>query len=95
MDKTRMNELTIGLIWFLVLIIVTTILILISWNLVMPELFGAVKMNFKNALGLVILIATVSRLIYHGLGGRHFWLPMKRPSRERLTTDAALNQQPS
>ena len=95
MDKTRMNELTIGLIWWLVLIIVTTILVFISWNMVMPELFGAVKMNFKNALGSVILIVTIARLIYHGLGGRHLWLPPKRPSRERLTTDAPLTQQPS
>lgn len=92
MDKTKINEFTIGLIWFLVLIIVTTILVLISWNMVMPELFGAVEMNFKNALGLVILVATISRLIYHGLGGRHFWLPGKRLPRERLTTDTPLNQ---
>ena len=92
MDKTRINEITVGVIWFLVLIIVTTILVLISWNMFMPELFGAVKMNFRNALGLVILVATVSRLIYHGLGGRHFWLPAKRTPRERLTTDVPLNQ---
>ncbi len=92
MDKTKINEITVGLIWFLVLIIVTTILVLISWNMVMPELFGTVRMNFKNALGLVILVATVARLIYHGLGGRHFWLPPKRPTRERLTTDTPLNQ---
>ncbi len=92
MDRTRMNEITVGVIGFLVLLIVTTILVHISWNMFMPELFGAVKMNFKNALGLVILVATVSRLIYHGLGGRHFWLPAKRHTRERQTIDAPLNQ---
>ena len=92
MDRTRINEFIVGLIWFLVLIIVTTILVLISWNMFMPDLFGAMKMNFRNALGLVILVATVSRLIYHGLGGRHFWLPAKRSPREQLTTSTPINQ---
>ena len=35
----------------------------ISWNMVVPELFGATKMNFKNAFGVVVLTSTVTMIV--------------------------------
>ena len=31
-----------------------------SWNMAVPELFGAVEMSYKNAFGLVVLAGTIS-----------------------------------
>ncbi len=56
--------------WTLLVIIVGSIVVYFSWNMAMPELFGAVRMSFKNALGLVLLASMASWIIGHGVFGR-------------------------
>ncbi len=56
--------------WTLLVIIVGSIVVRFSWNMAMPELFGAVRMSFKNALGLVLLASMASWIIGHGVVGR-------------------------
>ncbi len=66
--KARFLIVRIG--WTLLVIIVGSIVVRFSWNMAMPELFGAVRMSFKNAFGFVLLAATASWVIGHGLVGR-------------------------
>jgi hypothetical protein len=63
-----------GIGWALLVIIVATIVVHFSWNMAMPELFGAARMSFKNAFGLVLLAAMASWIIGHGVIGRHVHL---------------------
>ena len=58
--------LIVGIGWTLLVIIVGSIVVRFSWNMAMPELFGAVRMSFKNALGLVLLASMASWI----MGGR-------------------------
>jgi len=62
--KARFLIVRIG--WTLLVIIVGSIVVRFSWNMAMPELFGAVRMTFKNALGLVLLASMASWI----MGGR-------------------------
>jgi hypothetical protein len=66
--------LIVGIGWALLVIIVATIVVHFSWNMAMPELFGAARMSFKNAFGLVLLAAMASWIIGHGVIGRHVHL---------------------
>ena len=52
-------------------IALAAIFIHFSWNMAMPELFGAAKMSFKNAFGLVILLGTVAMLVGQSANRRH------------------------
>ena len=52
--------LMIGIGWTMLVIIVATIAVYFSWNMAMPDLFGAVPMSFSNAFGLVLLAAMAS-----------------------------------
>ena len=56
--------------WTLLVIIVGSIVVRFSWNMAMPELFGAVRMSFKNALGLVLLASMASWIMGQGVVGR-------------------------
>ena len=56
--------------WTLLVIIVGSIVVRFSWNMAMPELFGAVRMSFKNALGLVLLASMASWIMGYGVVGR-------------------------
>ncbi len=56
--------------WTLLVIIVGSIVVRFSWNMAMPELFGAVRMSFKNALGLVLLASMASWIVGYGVVGR-------------------------
>ena len=56
--------------WTLMVIIVGSIVVRFSWNMAMPELFGAVRMSFKNALGLVLLASMASWIMGQGVVGR-------------------------
>ncbi len=62
--------LIVGLGWTLLVIIAGSIVVYFSWNMAMPELFGAVRMIFKNALGLVLLASMASWIMGHGVVGR-------------------------
>ncbi len=62
--------LIVGIGRTLLVIIVGSIVVYFSWNMSMPELFGAARMSFKNAFGFVLLAATASWVIGHGLVGR-------------------------
>jgi hypothetical protein len=43
--------------------------VLWSWNIALPELFGAPTMDYRNALGVVILLGLILAL---GRGGNDF-----------------------
>jgi len=58
----------------LLLIIVAAVFVHFSWNMAMPELFGAAKMSIKNAFGLVILLATVAVVFGQSAVRRHLRL---------------------
>jgi len=62
--------LIVGIGWTCLVIIVGSIVVYFSWNMAMPELFGAVRMSFKNALGLVLLASMTSWIMGHGVVGR-------------------------
>ncbi len=62
--------LIVGIGWTLLVIIVGSIVVYFSWNMAMPELFGAVRMSFKNALGLVLLASMASWIMGQGVVGR-------------------------
>ncbi len=66
--KARFLIVRIG--WTLLVIIVGSIVVRFSWNMAMPELFGAVRMTFKNALGLVLLASMASWIMGQGVVGR-------------------------
>ena len=64
------------------MIIVGSIVVYFSWNMAMPELFGAARMSFKNAFGLVLLASMASWIMGHGVVGRlhlrrRMWKEMK------------------
>ncbi len=63
--------LMIGIGWTMLVIIVATIVVYFSWNMAMPELFGAVPMSFTNAFGLVLLAAMASWILGRGVVGRN------------------------
>ncbi len=63
--------LIVGIGWTLLVIIVGSIVVYFSWNMAMPELFGAVRMSLKNAFGLVLLASMASWIMGHGVVGRH------------------------
>jgi hypothetical protein len=50
--------------------IVATILFLWGWNSAMPDLFGLPIMQFKQALGLMILIGIITFFLRGGIDGR-------------------------
>ena len=62
--------LILGIGWTLLVIIVGSIVVYFSWNMAMPELFGAVRMSLRNAFGLVLLASMASWIIGHGVVGR-------------------------
>ncbi|MFQ5950219.1 MAG: hypothetical protein ACE5J1_05990 [Nitrospiria bacterium] len=62
--------LIVGIGWTFLVIIVGSIVVYFSWNMAMPELFGAARMSFKNAFGLVLLASMASWIIGHGVFGR-------------------------
>ena len=74
--------LIVGIGWTLLVIIVGSIVVYFSWNMAMPELFGAARMSFKNAFGLVLLASMASWIMGHGVVGRlhlrrRMWKEMK------------------
>jgi hypothetical protein len=48
--------------------LIATILLLWGWNIAIPDLFELPAMQFKQALGLMILIGTVSFLLRRSRG---------------------------
>ncbi len=89
--------LIVGIGWTLLVIIVATIVVHFSWNMAMPELFGAVRMSLKNALGLVLLASMASCVIGHGVVGRshlrrRMWKEM-RNKRDHDLSDHNLSDQ--
>jgi len=81
-NKTKLHYVLTGTGWALLAIFVAAILIHFSWNMAMPELFGAAKMSFKNAFGLVILAAMVAGLFGRRIAGRHVGLSRHTKVRE-------------
>ena len=49
----------------LLFVLVATLFLHFSWNMVAPDIFGAGEMSFKNALGLVVFLVTVAALVGH------------------------------
>jgi len=48
------------------------VLVLISWNLFAPEVFGADPIRFRNALGFVVFTGVLAAVLRTGTGGgRH------------------------
>jgi hypothetical protein len=47
---------------------VFSVVVMLLWNLLMPEIFGLASINFWQALGLLVLC----RLLFGGFGGK-FW----------------------
>lgn len=75
--------LMIGIGWTMLVIIVATIAVYFSWNMAMPDLFGAVPMSFTNAFGLVLLAAMASWILGRGVVGRNF-NPRRRMWKEKM-----------
>jgi hypothetical protein len=48
--------------------LLATILLLWGWNSTMPDLLGLPAMQFKHAMGLMILIGIASLFLHHGRG---------------------------
>ncbi len=81
--------------WTLLVIIVGSIVGRFSWNMAMPELFGAVRMSFKNALGLVLLASMASWI----MGGRlhlrrRMWKEKMWKMRDKKDHDCSVHDLP-
>lgn len=74
-NNSKIHRFLIGTGWTLLAISLAAVVLHFSWNMTMPELFGTVKMSFKNAFGLVIFLATVAALVGQSLVRRpvHFF----------------------
>ncbi len=80
--------LIVGIGWTLLVIIVGSIVVYFSWNMAMPELFGAARMSFKNAFGLVLLASMASWIMGHGVVGRlHLRRRMWKEMRDKQDHD--------
>ncbi len=78
--------------WTLLVIVVGSMGVYFSWNMAMPELFGAVRMSLKNAFGLVLLASMASWIIGHGVLGRlhlrrRMWKEMRDKKDHDLSDD--------
>jgi len=71
-DRRRMHTWLVfaakGIGW----LILAAVLVLISWNLFAPEVFGADPIRFRNALGFVVFTGVLAAVLRTGTGGgRH------------------------
>ncbi len=87
--------LIVGIGWTLLVIIVGSIVVRFSWNMAIPELFGAVRMSFKNALGLVLLASMASWI----MGGRlhlrrRMWKERMWKMRDKKDHDCSVHDLP-
>ena len=73
--KSRAHALLSGTGLFLLATTVAAIILHFSWNMTMPELFGANEMSVKNAVGLVFLLAVVLSVFSRVIFRRHVRMP--------------------
>ncbi len=68
--KSKSHQILAGIVWFVVGLVVASIIVHFAWNMAIPDLFGAAKMSFKNAFGLVLLASMVAVIFGRSLMGR-------------------------
>jgi hypothetical protein len=68
MERIRIASALKHIGWIVVLVFVTAFVVHFSWNMVIPDLFGAKALGYKDAMGLVALVATLSWLVAFSFG---------------------------
>lgn len=66
MEKSTFHSSLVALGWVILIVLLAAILVHFSWNMFAPELFNAVQISFKNAIGIVIFGFTISWVLGHG-----------------------------
>ena len=66
MEKSNFQSSIAAIGWVILIVILSAILVHFSWNMFAPDLFNAVPMTFKNAIGIVILGFTISWVLGYG-----------------------------
>ncbi len=66
MERSTLQSSMAAIGWIVLIVLLSAILVFFSWNMFAPELFSAVQMSFKNALGIVILGFTISWVLGYG-----------------------------
>lgn len=59
-QKTKFHAILSGSAIALLVLFLGSLIIHFSWNLFAPDLFGAQEMEFKNAMGIIIMLGTVA-----------------------------------
>ena len=80
MEKSSFQSSLAAIGWIILIVLLSAILVHFSWNMFAPDLFNAVRMTFRNALGIVILGFTISWVLGYGFTKK---LPM-RSHRQRI-----------
>ena len=71
--RLKVHVPVVGIGWAVLVIVIAALFVYFSWNMVMPDFLGAEKMNFKNVLGPVILMAMTGWILIHGYVGLASW----------------------
>ncbi len=74
--QTFTHRTLVGTGMMIMFVVIASLAVHFAWNMAMPDLFGAAKMTFRNAVGLTILLGIAALSIgqmvnRHGQFGLH------------------------